>query len=1753
MKLRGLIALFLAVLIAVGSLSFAASAYEEELASTEYYNQSKYETQASAAYNESNMGCTYSKSSTTWKVWSPPASSVSVKLYYTGTDNESGAGVYGSFNLTKNNTTGIWSTTQKGDFKNLYYTYIVTINGVTKETQDPYSVAVGANGDRSMVCDLDSTDPDGWDKDSHVYFNNPGEAVVWELHVRDFSISATSGVRDDYKGKFMAFTEGNTTANNEGKISTCIDYLVEHNVNCVQLMPVADFASVDETSSAIQRNWGYDSKNFNVPEGSYSTDPYNGNTRITEFKMLVQALHDRGISVVMDVVYNHTFVLEGSSLSMTCPQYYYRMSSDTDYCNGSGLGNVLASDKKMCQKYISESLQYWVNEYHIDGFRFDLMGCIDTPSMGVFRNNLDKISTKILMYGEPWIGGDNNGITNGITNGNLYTLNARVGAFNQGYADDLKGNHEVTTATAPKGFVQGGTAKTGVINAAQGKSTYLTNAKTSQLINYVDNHDNLCLFDQVMSSNGKLTAGKDDKSLYDKNKSKVNDKSYTNQIRLALTSCLTSQGTPFTLAGDEMCRTKYGDTNSYRTPDNMNAIDWTRAGTFSDVADYYKGLAAIRQAYSGFTQSTAQSVTSVNTTCAMAYQYTNNKSGQWNKVIVALNNTSSAKTVTLSGSWVVVCNGTKAGTASLGNASGSYSVPAFSGVILVDSSSFNNYTPPTTGTMKLTVEHYTRESSSGSYTKNSTETAVYENGMTYRANKDLGLLFDHDFDKFESTSNATYGKAVAGTNVTVKFYYTRQITSNYLNVQFLNSSSGSQIKTPMKYRLKDGAEFFIPAASVQGYELDTTKYPAGTKGVFNASKSLTLKFYYKPLSVNTTKVHYYKTYSGWTGAPLAYAYYTDDNGNIVEPLGAWTAPRSQVSMSADSSMGNNWYVKDIPVAQCYVMFHPYAQTSGKTQEPGAGEQGYNVSGEAWIQNGIVTFNCKVITSYIDLATGKQLKKDASTSYTKVSSSAVYTTKPDTSLGTYITPANASTFYTAGTTNVVYLYEQKVDPTKPTETKPAPTKDYIYGDVDLDGKVTISDVSLIQQHLAKLATLNEIQLEAADVNDDDKVDIVDATIIQQYLAKIIKEGDSRIGQKFKGPGDETTESTSEPTTESTAEPTTETEPETEPPTIDPDVPLADTVDDGTILQAFCWSFSTIRSNLEAIKDAGFTTIQVSPPNEIKEATKGAKMLQSNNKNGWWMFYQPAGFQLNQSTDNALGTKSEFVTMCKEAHDLGMKIIVDSVINHMGTCDNESSITSIDPLDHLTPRAKDFEPEIVNNKLFHTPWAEMKYLETPGVNSRYDSTYDLTRNCTSRLPDLKTEDSRVQSAIYDYLDELITAGADGFRFDAAKHIETESDISSLASQFWNNTLEKVRKNHPEVECYAYGEILNTCGVERPFSMYTKHMDVTDSSSIWAISDAVRGNGGNATPFYPSSNFTSKNTVLWDESHDTYVDGATTSYSVDVRNRIWALTAGRYNISCVYLARPDDATSTSPMNNITMGEGKKTSWANDITAQINKFHNRHIGDGEYCTASSGGRAYIERGDSGVIIVGLGSTKGGSVSLANHKLKKGTYVDQITGAEFSVTASSSGSIKGTVGSSGIAVLEFLSDDDPGPGPGPGPEPGKNYPTMDGCFTVIISNSMGWNNFYFYCWDDSGSEEPWLTPWPGDHMEWCNTNGYGEDQFVAFVPYDHPNFIVNNGEGAQTDDGVITEDTGIYLGDLKENGRYELCFWDINDYDGGS
>ncbi len=619
-------------------------------------------------------------------------------------------------------------------------------------------------------------------------------------------------------------------------------------------------------------------------------------------------------------------------------------------------------------------------------------------------------------------------------------------------------------------------------------------------------------------------------------------------------------------------------------------------------------------------------------------------------------------------------------------------------------------------------------------------------------------------------------------------------------------------------------------------------------------------------------------------------------------------------------------------------------------------------------------------------------------------------------------------------------------------------------------------------------------------------------------------------------------------------------------------LEDTVNEGKIIQAWNWSFENVIANLETLAEQGFTTIQVSPPNELKMPTKGVKVcepaIDGIAPNGWWMFYQPAGFQLNESEDNALGTKAEFIEMCDKAHELGLKIIVDAVINHMGTDDDHVGLydnDSTDPMDHVNPRAAEFEPELLAAKAFHDPWVDMTYKENYWDGwSDYDIEEDLTQHCTSGLPDLATETQLVQDTIYDYFVELVEAGADGFRFDAAKHIETIHD-TYFASDFWQDTLLKLRENYPDKECYAYGEILNKCGDGRPFHEYTELMDVTDSSSYWGIKDAVQknGNGGNAIPYYQSEadgcdpttvNFTKENVIQWNESHDTYIDGGTSSLTVQQRNKIWALTAARQEITGVYFARPDDKTGANRAAieticaNITLGDANLTSWTAPEVAAVNQFDN-YFGDAAEYNSVQDKVTMIERGNLGATLVNLGGTTK-TVNIKAYTLAEGTYIDAITKNRFEVA---DGKITGSIGSTGIACIYYAEDTEPvipeAPDGGLHDVPvnwqAGQYPEFEG-YTTIVLSSKTWDEAYTYCWVE-GTEDN-LEPWPGTPMKKVtDDNGYGEKQFVAYIPNEYNMYIINNGQGGgsnQTADLSVPQSSGVWLDKLDANGNWTVGYW---------
>ena len=532
-------------------------------------------------YYTGPLGPDYTPGGTCLRLWAPTAEAVTVTLYHKG----DGGAVLGTKPLVRG-AHGVWSIWLPGEQHGRYYTFAVTVNGITRETGDPYARAAGVNGVRSMIVDLARTAPSGWERDVRPNIP-PAQRAVWEVSVRDFSQDAASGVRPAWRGKYMAFTQQGTTLHGDGIHPTCLNYLKRLGVKYVQLMPIFDFGSVDEAKPLLrQYNWGYDPTNFNVPEGSYSTDPTRGEVRIRECREMIAALHAAGIGVVMDVVYNHTYRTE-NPLNNTVPYYFFRQNADGSFSNGSGCGNEFASERPMARRYLIDSILYWAKEYHIDGFRFDLMGLYDAESINAVRAALDSLpgGRDILLYGEPWQGGTSQLHRYEANKANLAMLNERVGIFCDDTRDAIKGG--CFDAREP-GYVEGKPGSfwdIGAAVAAWCRSDRLPPHAPSQIVSYVSAHDNFTLWDKLLCVR------------YEKPEFTARDTVALAQNRLAAGIYLTSFGLPFMQAGEEFARTKKGVGNSYRSSPALNRLDWNRAEQYHALVDYYRGLLALRAAF----------------------------------------------------------------------------------------------------------------------------------------------------------------------------------------------------------------------------------------------------------------------------------------------------------------------------------------------------------------------------------------------------------------------------------------------------------------------------------------------------------------------------------------------------------------------------------------------------------------------------------------------------------------------------------------------------------------------------------------------------------------------------------------------------------------------------------------------------------------------------------------------------------------------------------------------------------------------------------------------------------------------------------------------------------------------------------------------------------------------------------------------------------------------------------------------------
>ena len=604
------------------------------------------------AYKGDDLEMTVGENGTQFTLWSPTADSAMIRIYNDGIEGEAIETRY----MERKDQQNPWRATFEDALYGKFYTFSIFYNGEwLAETPGAYARAVGVNGKRAAIIDMTTTNPEGWENDVRPALDKFTDIIIYEMHHRDFSIHASAG--NQYGGKFLALTQEGTRSP-EGEM-TGIDHLKELGITHVHILPSYDYGSVDESRpDSAQYNWGYDPVNYNTPEGSYSTNAFDPATRIREMKQMVQALHKNGIRVILDVVYNHTYINDGSNFSLTTPGYYYRHKEDGSYADASACNNETASEREMVRNYIVNSVLYWANEYHFDGFRFDLMGIHDIETMKAVRAELDKIDPTIFIYGEGWaaqapvIPGEQCAMK-----ANAYKMPG-VAVFSDDLRDGVKGHFSQATG---RGFATGAqeceeSVKFGIVGAIQhpqinyelvnySKAPY-TNHPT-QVINYVSCHDDMCLTD-------KLRASMPD----------ADEKALQRYARLAQTIVFTSQGVPFMFTGEEIFRDKKGVHNSYCSPDEINAIDWSLKHSNREQFDYYRNLIQLRKSHPAFRLATAEEVCKhlqfIENTPEQVVAYTlNDNAGgdEWNQIVVAFNGSDQSAEIEIpEGNWMIIAN-----------------------------------------------------------------------------------------------------------------------------------------------------------------------------------------------------------------------------------------------------------------------------------------------------------------------------------------------------------------------------------------------------------------------------------------------------------------------------------------------------------------------------------------------------------------------------------------------------------------------------------------------------------------------------------------------------------------------------------------------------------------------------------------------------------------------------------------------------------------------------------------------------------------------------------------------------------------------------------------------------------------------------------------------------------------------------------------------------------------------------------------
>ncbi len=825
------------VLIMITGMSAATVSADNKI--TDYH---KYAAQLDkSAYNGSDLGAVYTPNSTTFKVWAPSASKVQIDIYDKGSEAEGSKSIK-TKDMDFDKKTGVWSTSISGNLAGKYYTYSVTCGKDKKVTGDIYAKGCGVNGQRSMVVDPEAAKPENWENDTHVFVSQQTNASVWEISVADFSSSESSGVSEANRGKYLAFTESGTTVNGiQGGTPTCVDYLKKLGVKYVQIMPMYDFGSVDESKDIMkQYNWGYDPVNYNCPEGSYSSDPFDGYKRIIECKQMIQALHNAGIGVIMDVVYNHTYSTD-SWFQYTVPNYYYRVNPDGSFSNGSGCSNDTASEHLMFRKYMVDSVTYWAKEYHIDGFRFDLMGLHDVTTMNAVRDALDRLyedgsGEKIIMYGEAWNMDTFAAPDTVMANqNNLKMLDSRIGAFDDTLRDAIKGS----TFGGGVGFVQNGSNRSGIKTGFLGQSEASSGwaSAPTQCVSYASCHDNLALYDKLVDS------------VYNNDKYRDRDENLVAMNKLSAAIVMTSQGIPFFLGGEEFARSKDGDENSYSSSREENMLDWKSMENYSDLIEYYRGLLKIRENFAALTDCTAMTANNVesldklpNGVCA--YKINNTESGKWKKMCVVFNGGSDPQNIELDGEWIQIANEEVAGLRDLGLVSGNVSVKPHSAAILIDRASYENSSIEEYEGM-LIINYYDNKTKE----KIKTQVVTDEVGRTYNVS-DVVTSLNYDIKSSSGDTSGEFTKQIRHADVYVEEFEGKMST---ITVKFVDDINGSELADSYIIRNREGQQYFTPKLpDIEGYTLVLDQLPDNGAGLAPAG-DLTVEYKYTRITDDTDK------------------------------------------------------------------------------------------------------------------------------------------------------------------------------------------------------------------------------------------------------------------------------------------------------------------------------------------------------------------------------------------------------------------------------------------------------------------------------------------------------------------------------------------------------------------------------------------------------------------------------------------------------------------------------------------------------------------------------------------------------------------------------------------------------------------------------------------------------------------------------------------------------------------------------------